>query len=217
MSMLEYSWTMINTGNQYRDDIFNKLGFDFAGGGKILDVGCGGGFDAEIFINEYGLATSGIDIFEHERIKNIKGLEFKKAGISEIPFGENQFDFVFAHDVLHHIDEEHQSYEKHRHALEGLKRVCKTGGSVVIVEANRYNPLLYPYMTLLRGHQHFKQNYFKKLVRAIFPQAKFKCFECHNYPKRFVKLFKIYEKIMEGLPFLRPFLSYNAAIIKNNS
>lgn len=205
---------MINTGSQYRDDIFNKLDFDFAGGGKILDVGCGGGFDAEIFINEYGLATCGIDIFEHKRIKNIKGLEFEKAGILNIPFDENQFDFVFAHDVLHHIDEGSPSWDKHRRALEEMKRVCKKGGFVILVEANRCNPLLYPYMTLLRGHQHFKQNYFKKLVRAVFPQAKFKCFECHNYLKKFIKLFKIYEKIMEKVSFLRPFLSYNAAVIK---
>lgn len=35
---------------QYKNDIFNKLGFSFEKGKKILDVGCGDGSDGKIFI-----------------------------------------------------------------------------------------------------------------------------------------------------------------------
>ena len=127
---------------QYKNDIFNKLGFSFEKGKKILDVGCGNGSDGEVFIQEFGLDTYGIDIYEHENIHNVKGLKFKKAGIYQIPFPDNTFDYVFLHDVLHHIDEKHQSYNQHRKALLEVKRVCKKGGNIIIIEGNRYNPLV---------------------------------------------------------------------------
>jgi len=65
--------------NQYKSDIFSKLSFDFISGKKILDIGCEDCSDAQIFINEYELDTYGIDIYEHENIKNIKSLTFKNA------------------------------------------------------------------------------------------------------------------------------------------
>ena len=110
---------MIKTGSQYKDDIFNKLGFNFEQGKKILDIGCGDGSDVRIFINEYKLVVYGIDIYEHNNIKKIKGLSFKKAGIYDIPYADSTFDYVFLHDVLHHIDEPEQRYKKH---IQGVKR-----------------------------------------------------------------------------------------------
>jgi len=208
---------MIGSVNQYKDDIFNKLKFDFIKGKRLLDGGCGDGSDARIFIEEYGLETCGIDIYEHENIKNIKGLKFKKAGIFNIPYGENFFNYVFLHDVLHHIDEPKQRYKKHTQGLKEVKRVCKKNGIIIILEANRYNPLSYPHMVLIRGHNHFKQNYFKKLIYEVFDKnIEFKHFEAHFYPKKFLKFFKVYEGIMERFSFLKPLLAYNAAIIKND-
>jgi len=63
----------IKTGNQYKDDIFNKLNFDFESGKKILDCGCGDGLDAKIFINKYKLRNYGIEVNEHKAVKKIKG------------------------------------------------------------------------------------------------------------------------------------------------
>jgi len=207
---------MIKTGNQYKNDIFNKLNFKFKKGKNILDIGCGDGSDAKIFIGEYKLETYSIDIYEHENIKNIKNLKFKKAGIFNIPYGENFFDYVFLHDVLHHIDELKQRYKKHVRGLREIKRVCKKNGIIIILEANRYNPLFYPHMFLLHKHNHFKQSYFEKLVCDVFSNVEFKHFEAHFYPQKYLKFFKKYEKIMEKFSFLEPFLAYNVAIIKND-
>lgn len=206
----------ITTGNQYKDDIFNKLGFFFTEGKKILDVGCGDGSDGAIFINEYKLKTYGIDIFEHENIKKIKGFIFKKASIFKIPYPTESFDYVFLHDVLHHIDEKNQNLMIHMEALKELKRLCKRNGSIIIIEANRYNLLFYPHMVLINGHDHFKQKYFKELINGIFTAVQFKNFEAHFYPISFLKIFKIYELIMEKVPIFRPFLAYNVAIIQND-
>lgn len=202
---------------QYKNDIFNKMDISFARGGKLLDVGCGDGSDAKIFINEFNLDTFGIDVFEHENIKKIKSLKFKKAGIYKIPFEDSAFDYVFLHDVLHHIDEKSQDYNNHIKGLQELKRVCKKDGQIIILEANRYNPLFYLHMVLMCGHNHFTQKYFQKIVKDIFGgNADFKTFESHFYPKKLLRFFKVIEKISERVPFFNPFRSYNLAIIKND-
>lgn len=197
---------------QYKNDIFSKLNFKFVSGRKILDVGCGDGSDAQIFINQYKLDTYGIDIYEDDNIKDMKGLKFLKAGILNIPFKDNTFDYVFLHDVLHHIDEDHQDYAKHIAALKELKRVVKKGGYIIIVEGNRYNPLFYPHMVKMLGHNHFKQSYFKKIITEVFPSATFKYFEAHLYPVRYIKIWKIYEKVME-LIMPKSILAYNISVI----
>lgn len=182
---------------QYKNDIFNKLDFNFEKGKKILDLGCGDCSDAEIFIKEYGLDTYGIDIYKHVNVEKTNNLKFSEAGIFVIPFPNETFDYVFLHDILHHIDEEKQSYEKHIAGLKELKRVVKKGGYIIIVEGNRYNPLFYPHMVKMMGHNHFKQSYFKKIIKDVFDQASFKFFESHLYPKKYIKIWKIYEKLME--------------------
>ena len=198
---------------QYKKDIFEKLDFKFVKGKKILDLGCGDGSDAKIFINEYKLDVYGADIYEHENVKKIKGLKFKKGGIYKIPYRDSEFDYVFLHDVLHHIDEDGQRKSKHLAGLRELKRVCKNGGTIIIVEGNRYNPLFYPHMVKMLGHNHFKQSYFKRIVLTVFPNVKFKYLEAHLYPAKYLKIWKLYERIMESIiPHM--FQAYNIAIIK---
>ncbi|HSV94374.1 MAG TPA: class I SAM-dependent methyltransferase [Spirochaetia bacterium] len=197
---------------QYKADLFDKLNFKFEKNKKILDLGCGDGSDSEIFINEYKLKTYGVDIYKNDRLKKIQGLKYKKGGIYNIPFPDSSFDYVFLHDILHHIDEIDQSFSKHISGLREVKRVCKKGGTIVIVEGNRYNPLFYPHMVKMLGHNHFTQKYFKKIIIKVFPQAQFKYFEAHFYPQKFISFWKIYEYIMEKL-IPKKYLSYNTAII----
>lgn len=197
---------------QYRNDIFDKLSFDFVKGKKILDLGCGDGSDSKYFINKFNLDTYGVDIYEHNLIKNIKGLTFKKGTIYKLPFQDSYFDYVFLHDVLHHIDEPEQRYKKHKQGLEELKRITKKGGYIIIVEGNRYNPLFYPHMVKMLGHNHFTQRYFIKLVNSVFNKSRFKFFEAHCYPHKYLWFWKTYEKIMEKYS-PQMFLAYNIALI----
>ena len=204
---------MVTAYNQYKNDFFNKLGVNFEKGKKLLDVGCGPGTDALIFIKEYKLKFYGTDVYEDENIKKLK-LNFKLGGIYNIPFENSQFDYVFVHDVLHHIDRAN-SRSKHLEGLRELRRVCKKGGAVIIVEGNRYNPLFYPHMVKMEGHEHFKQSYFKNIVKEVFSNdsVAFKFFEAHLYPKSLLSLFKIYEFFMEHF-VPKQFIAYNAAIIQ---
>ncbi len=197
---------------QYKKDLFCKLGFDFVRGKKILDIGCGDGSDAEIFANVMGLDVYGIDVYKNERIDKINGLKFKMAGVQNIPFEDGMFDYVFLHDVLHHVDEQHQSREQHRAGLLEIKRVTKAGGNVIVVEGNRYNPLFYPHMVKMCGHDHWRQSYFIKTINEVYENANFKFFECHFYPARYLWFWKIYEGLMERFS-PKCFLAYNVAII----
>ncbi len=179
--------------------------------GNFLDVGCGN-CSEDIFFLKWGLDVYGVDIYQHENAKKILGNKFRKGSILDIPFKDNYFDYVYAHDVLHHVDEEKQRFAKHVAAIEEMKRVCKKGGTIFILEANRYNPLFYPHMVLLKKHNHFIQSYFKKLCKMVFKNPSFVFFEAHVYPKKFTSLFKMYEKTIELTPLLRPFIAYNMMI-----
>ena len=70
---------------------------------SILDVGCGEGIDSYIFVTEFGLKTIGTDIYKDKKIEEYK-IDFKKGSIYKLPFLSSQFDYVYTHDVLHHID-----------------------------------------------------------------------------------------------------------------
>ena len=204
----------LNKYSQYKNDIFNKLNFDFKKGKKMIDIGCGDGTDVEIFINEFGLKTYGIDIYENKNLLKMNKLIFKKASILDIPYTDGFFDYVFLHDILHHIDEKNQRKEKHINALREIKRIVKRGGYIIILEGNRYNPLFYPHMVLMRKHNHFKQSYFEKIITDVFQNVEFRYFEAHVYPKNFLWFWKMYEKSMEKFCPKR-FLAYNVAIIRN--
>lgn len=204
---------MIVSSNPYKNDFFNKLNFKFEKGKKLLDAGCGDGLDAKIFHDAFGLNVYGFDIYTDKNIKKIN-MTFKEGSIYDIPFASNLFDYVFLHDVLHHIDEDKHRKDRHVIALRELIRVCKTNGYIILTEGNRYNPLFYPHMVKMRGHEHWKQSYFKEIINEVYKgnQIKFKFFEAHSYPKWFL-FGKIYERFME-LFSPKSFLAYNCAIIK---
>ncbi|MDO8269842.1 MAG: class I SAM-dependent methyltransferase [Candidatus Levybacteria bacterium] len=200
--------------DQYRRDIFTKMNLPLKRGGKILDVGCGDGDDCKVFIDNFKLKTYGIDVYRSEKIRDVNELNFKKGSIYEIPFGDNFFDYVFLQNVLHHVDEPKQRNKRHVEALKELKRVCKRGGLIMILEGNRYNPLFYPHMVRMEKHDHFKQSYFYKIIGQVFQRYEIKHFEGHVYPASLIKLFKVYDWVMDNFS-PKQFKAYNLAIIEN--
>lgn len=201
--------------NQYKRDIFNKIAFALERAATVLDVGCGDGSDAQILADHFGMNVSAIDIYEHQNIERLSNVRFKKGSITQIPFEDNSFDYVFVHDVLHHVEGAKENGEIARRGLAELSRVCKKGGQIIIVEGNRFNPISYPYLVLKHKHDHWSQNKLKRIIGELFPKAVFTHFEAHLYPARYVKLFKIYERFMDRFRFLQPFRSYNVVIIDN--
>jgi ubiquinone/menaquinone biosynthesis C-methylase UbiE len=191
---------------RYRLRCLDKLGFAFDGDESVLDCGCGDGGVARL-IRERVREVVAIDIERSPSWHDEPGLTFRVADAEQLPFDDVTFDLVHSKDSLHHMDAPER-------ALAEYRRVLKPGGTALIVEANRYNPVFYPHMTLALGHEHFSRSRFRSLVAAAFPDARFGAFEAHYVPGigRALAVQNVIEEALERLPPFRPLLSYNFAV-----
>jgi SAM-dependent methyltransferase len=93
-------------------------------GERVLEIGCGTGCDLLQFA-KHGAHATGVDITsEHLRLarERVQGLaEVKKADATQLPFADNEFDYVYSHGVIHHI-------EKPRRVIDEILRVLRPGG-----------------------------------------------------------------------------------------
>ena len=192
--------------HRYRLRCIDKLGHSFRGSESLLDAGCGDGGVARLLRDRVREVTA-IDVEPSPVWRDQPGLTFTVGDAEKLPFGDSSFDLVHSKDSLHHMDAPER-------ALAEYRRVLKPGGSVLIVEANRFNPVFYPHMTLVLGHEHFTRRRFRELVRAAFPAARFGAFEAHYVPP-LNRAPRLQHAIEEGLglfPPFRPLLSYNYAV-----
>lgn len=181
---------------------------------SILDVGCGDGrFWVSHHFSKIGRYAVGVDIQYNESWVKLKekkeNVDFLVCDACHLPFRSAAFDVVFEKDMLHHLSE----YMK---ALDEIFRVSKK--NIVIIEANRYNLVSYMHLVKLSGHNHFSQKQFRRLIlsKTIGNNVTFKNVEAHFYPFRhkfMLKLFILFENLMEKAPLINRVLSYNIAII----
>ncbi len=193
---------------------FLKLNFKF-NNQKILDVGCGFGSDA-VFIAQSAKEVVAVDTKSMETWSELKtkyhNVKFKIGNICNLPFGEKVFEVIFIKDVLHHI-----SSAERKRALSEIKRVVKPGGFIIIVEANKYNPLFFLHYTMFIHHSHFSGSYFESLISAKFPQVVFQYLDLHNYPTKNSTLLSVLyfcEFVWEKIPLVKKLSSYTVATIR---
>lgn len=191
---------------RYRLRCLEKLEFAFAGDERVLDAGCGNGGVARI-LRERAREVVAVDVERFDFWRDEPGLSFHVADAEELPFADDSFDIVHSKDSLHHMDQPGR-------ALIEYRRVLRSRGTALIVEANRYNPLFYPHMTIALRHEHFTRARFRTLVSSVFPSARFGAFEAHYVPwlSRGLVLQHAVEETVEHIPPFRPLLSYNFAV-----
>lgn len=195
---------------EYQRTVFEHLRPQIVPTAQVLDLGCGDGCDADWFARRAS-SVVGIDLGEHPRWTQLArpGLRFFCGNGEALNFPDRSFSLIFMKDVLHHTPAPER-------ILKEAQRVCAAGGQIIIVEANRLNPVTYVHMTLMLGHQHFRRGAFKRLVRSVFPQARFIHFEARVYPfeaTALVALTRLAHRIIETAPLLRQLASYNAALV----
>jgi ubiquinone/menaquinone biosynthesis C-methylase UbiE len=191
---------------RYRVRCLDKLEYPFRGDESLLDAGCGDGDVARLLRTRVQEVTA-IDVEPSTNWRDAAGLVFRAADAEQLPFADDTFDLVHSKDSLHHMS----SPER---ALSEYRRVLRPGGTALIIEANRYNPVFYPHMTLALRHQHFSRDHFHSLVHDAFATARFGAFEAH-YAPALERVLRLQQAIEEGLERLRPFrplLSYNFAL-----
>lgn len=204
---------MIDPVTDFRERIFKKANITISNGQKVLDIGCREGGDALIFAR-LGANVIGVDIIPNSNWQILKqdNLNFKIADACALPFEDNSFDLVFEKDMLHHVNNPQK-------ALNEIWRVTKKGGQVIIVEANRYNPISYSHMVLIQGHQHLRKRCFKSLMKTKFRNIKFQTIDTRVYPIRHYVIMKVIhfiEDFLEKVPIVSHFLSYNIAVAKKD-
>jgi ubiquinone/menaquinone biosynthesis C-methylase UbiE len=191
---------------RFRLRCIDKLGFTFHGDETVLDAGCGNGGVARLLLERVSEIVA-IDVERSEDWDDEPGLSFLVADAEQVPFEDESFDVVHSKDSLHHM-------ESPERALAEYRRVLRPAGAALIVEANRFNPLFYPHMTLALGHEHFTRRRFHDLVARAFPLVRFGAFEAHYVPgaDRALALQDTIEERLERLPPFEPLLSYNFAV-----
>ncbi len=196
----------------FREDYFKKLGIVRLFSNKnLLDLGCGFALDSVEFA-KFAKTVIAADAISYKSWLSIKSkkIKFIKTYSEKLPFKTNQFNAVYMKDLLHHVDNVDKT-------LEEVRRVSAKGATVVILEGNRYNPLFYFLVTKLKNHQHFTQNEFKQKILKYFPNANFKHFDA--YPPFFLneKMYRfvlLFQRLTNKVDLLKPFFTYNAAVIK---
>ena len=108
-------------------DVLRDFGEQFKKDDVILDAGCGNGKNIKYFqdkCNLYGFDKS-------QNLVSIcqeKGYNVCIGDILDIPFNENNFDYIMCIAVVHHLD----SQEKHIQAIEQLLKCLKKEGKCLI-------------------------------------------------------------------------------------
>lgn len=95
---------------------------------KILEIGCGQGFNCFIYSKKSKTKVYGVD-FSKEDIRIAKSrypsIEFKLMNAEKMKFKKNTFDVVYALDVLEHVD-------KLDKVIKEVNRVLKKNGKFIV-------------------------------------------------------------------------------------
>jgi ubiquinone/menaquinone biosynthesis C-methylase UbiE len=135
----------------------------------ILEVGCGEGYGSN-YLSKSCKEIIGIDVeisaVEHARKKYTTGnCTFKEYNGSNIPYGDNYFDFIVSFQVIEHVDNDAAFVKE-------LGRVLKPGGTAFITTPNktyRLKPGQKPW------NRYHKREYYPKELETVlhgaFPKA----------------------------------------------
>ena len=95
-------------------------------GAALLDLGCGAGVPATLWLAERGFDVTGVDLSERQLDLArglVPGAAFLKADMTELDFGPGTFDAVVAfHSIIHVPREEHPAL------LQNIQRWLRPGG-----------------------------------------------------------------------------------------
>jgi len=102
------------------------------GGGHLLEIGCGMGFDSLEFLKR-GVRVTATDLTpaavattkRHFELEGVQAAEVREANALDLPFADETFDAVWANGVLHATGDTAR-------AIREVRRVLRPGGRAII-------------------------------------------------------------------------------------
>lgn len=173
--------------------------------GTVLDLGCGdGSIDRILAELSPKKQITGVDLEAHQQwnLKRPKNLKFKQASVYDLPFKPKSFDVVMLKDVLHHLPDPEKT-------LAEIAKIAKK--QVLVIEANRYNPISFVRMVKIAKHEHFSR---AQLKRIVGKPADLYTTETHVWPKSVKAIGEINDKIFNKIPLLSSLRNYNFIIFE---
>jgi len=184
---------------------------DIKSGRRILEVGCGTGIYTEKLVKT-GAEIIAIDLSPDLLAKarsKIVNVGFLETDLENLPFSDQNFDAVVGVSILHHVNVEK--------ALKEIKRVLKSGGSIVFSEPNMLNPQIFAerkinWLRKAMGDSPNETAFFRwRLARALrnvgFSEIRVKPFDFLHplTPKPFIKIVERLGFAIENIPLLKEF------------
>ena len=172
-----------NGGSEYTEvinDFAKQVGAQLASGQRLLELGCGGGCDAEYFAS-LGVQVTATDFSDIAIAQNQARVSsgnpvFAVLDISQtLPYDSASFDAVYAHWSLHYYNQDDTAK-----IFAEIARVLKPGGMLYFACKSDKDPLygkgdeIQPGVFQLDGHirHFFSMEYTKRLVAEHFEIVK---------------------------------------------
>lgn len=112
-----------------------KLGLNVSNK-RVLEIGCGSGFGAELLMASEPQSYVGIDLMEDQislaQQRNLKNAEFKAMDATQIAiFGKGQIDEIIDFRILHHVPQ-------WKRVLAECYQLLSSGGAMYVIEPYRF-------------------------------------------------------------------------------
>ena len=180
-------------------------------GKKVIDIGCGDGvYTHELYQKTKPKKMYGVDSSKEAiRIANkiydrYKNLKFFYKDIYTFPKHFDNFDLAIVRGVIHHV-----AYPE-----KAIKSIGQIASEILILEPNGYNPLLKVIEKISPYHRfHKEKSYSPYLIRNWLTRAgftvttdKFISVIPFFFPDTFTVVLKMFEPLVESIPYFRNFL-----------
>jgi ubiquinone/menaquinone biosynthesis C-methylase UbiE len=185
----------------------------------VLDYGCGSGWSALLLatkaeqVKAFDISEGSIrNLYRSIEYNMMDNLEAQVANGEELPYGNDEFDYVFGYGILHHL-----TLNK---CLPEIARVLKPGGRAAFCEPLAHNPLinLYRYIKHHRVERHLGTDRPLKYsdiptFQKYFPKVQFR--ESSFFRDRYSSLISL-DRVFLKIPLIRRYVCYVTILLENS-